>query len=157
MHPELDTYDRYLREKVTQLVDVAAQLDGDDLNRAPDFPGANSTFVIVTHTFGNMRSFVTGVAGGVKQRRDRPAEFASSGTIAELHAAADALKGDITSALGGIDPASLDEVIMPTKELYGEGEPHEMSRRDAIVHALEHAGIHYGQILVTVDLLRSAR
>jgi uncharacterized damage-inducible protein DinB len=156
MNAELDTYDRYIREKIEQLVEAAGALD-DDLNRAPDFDGANSAFVIATHTFGNMRSFVTGVAGGVKQRRDRPGEFASSGTIGDLRAAANALKADVTAALGGIDPASLDEVIMPTKELWGEGEPHEMSRRDAIVHALEHAGIHYGQMLVTVDLLRSGR
>jgi uncharacterized damage-inducible protein DinB len=157
MNPEIDTYSHYIREKVAQIHAALRDLNGDEMNRAPDVPGANSAYVIATHTFGNMRAWVLGIICGRDLRRDRPAEFASHGKYQELGKAACELSGEIAAALQKLDPASLGDRFVPAQELWGEGEPVEMERRGCLAHVLEHAGIHLGQIQMTVELLRAQR
>lgn len=157
MNPEISTYSHYIREKIAQIHAALRDLSEDELNRAPDLPGANSAYVIATHTFGNMRAWVLGIICGRDLRRDRPAEFASRGTYQELGKTACALSGEIEAALQTLDPATLVDRFVPARELWGEGEPVEMERRGCLAHVLEHAGIHLGQIQMTVELLRAER
>ena len=153
MDPEIDTYSHYIREKIAQIHAALRDLSEDELNRAPDLPGANSAYVIATHTFGNMRAWVLGVICGRDLRRDRPAEFASRGTYEALGKTACALSGEIEAALRELDPATLGDRFVPAQELWGEGEPVELERRGCLAHVLEHAGIHLGQIHMTVSLV----
>ena len=157
MDPEIDTYSHYIREKIAQIHAALRYLSEDELNRAPDLPGANSAYVIATHTFGNMRAWVQGVICGQDLRRDRPAEFASRGTYEALGKAACALSGEIEAALQELDPAMLGDRFVPAQELWGEGDPVELERRGCLAHVLEHAGIHLGHIQMTVELLRFQR
>jgi hypothetical protein len=154
---ETASFSRYLRQRVADVHVALAPLSEEDLNRAPDVSNANPPFVIATHVLGNVRSFVLGIACGQELRRDRPAEFRSNGTYEELGVAARKLSGEIDGALQELDPMALDDRFMPSQELWGEGEAHEISRREALIHALEHASIHLGHIQITVDLLRSGR
>jgi hypothetical protein len=153
MTGEIDTASRYIREKIAQLCEIVADLSEDDLNRAPDFPGANTPYVIVTHTLGNMRAWVLGIVCGQELRRDRPAEFASRGKFAELETAAKDLSREIEAALPKLDPKTLDDRFLPPQELWGEGERREIHRRDGFAHVLEHAGIHLGHLQITKELL----
>jgi uncharacterized damage-inducible protein DinB len=157
MDPEIATYSKYIREKVSQINAALRDLTEDELNRAPDVPGANSGFVVATHTFGNVRAWVLGIVCGQDLRRNRPAEFASRGTYAELGVAARQLTGEIDEALQKLDPARLGDRFVPAQELWGEGEPAELERRDGLAHVLEHAGIHFGHIHMTVELLKAQR
>ncbi len=155
MHPEIETYSKYIRK---QIVDVVATLEGlseEQLNRRPEVPSANSGFVIATHVFGNARAWVLGIACGHPLGRDRPAEFASRGTYEDLVEEAGALSGEIGEALGALEPSRLDERLVPSQELWGEGEPYEVSRREALAHVLEHASMHLGQAQLTADWVRS--
>ena len=157
MDPEIATYSKYIREKVSQINAALRDLTEDELNRAPDVPGANSGFVVATHTFGNVRAWVLGIVCGQDLRRNRPAEFASRGTYAELGVAARQLTGEIDEALQKLDPATLGDRFVPAQELWGEGTPTEFERREALAHVLEHAGIHLGHIHMTVELLKAQR
>ncbi len=155
MTPEIDTARMLLRSKISEILAALEDLGQNELNHAPDLPGANSPFVIATHVFGNMRAWVLGIACGQGLRRDRPAEFRSRGKFDDLALAAQTLTTDISRALEGLDPATLDDRIVPSQELFGEGQVREVSRREALLHPLEHAGIHLGHIHMTVTLLRS--
>lgn len=157
MNPEIDTYSHYIREKIAQIHAALRDLSEDELNRAPDLPGANSAYVIATHTFGNMRAWVLGVICGQDLRRDRPAEFASRGTCEALGKAACELSGEIEAALLELNPATLSDRFVPAHELWGEGDPVELERRGCLAHVLEHAGIHLGHIQITVELLKAQR
>jgi hypothetical protein len=158
MDPEIDCYRRYLNEKIAQLHAALGDLTADELNRAPPgIPGANSGFVIATHTYGNMRAWILGIVCGQALRRDRPGEFVSRGTYDQLGDAARDLTGEIDGALLTLDPKTLGDHFVPSKEHWGEGQPVETERRAAFVHALEHAGIHLGHIHMTVDLLKAQR
>jgi uncharacterized damage-inducible protein DinB len=94
-----------------------------------------------------------GIACGQPLSRDRPAEFASSGSYETLGKAACALSGEIAEALEALDPSTLEDRFVPAQELWGEGEPEEISRREALAHVLEHASMHLGQIHLTRDLV----
>ena len=154
MNPEIETYSCYIRK---QIADVHASLKGlsaEQLNQRPDLPGANSGYVIATHVFGSVRAWILGIACGQPLSRDRPAEFGSSGTYDALGKAASALSDEISEALAALDQSTLDDRFVPAQELWGEGEPYEMSRREALAHVLEHASMHLGHIHVTRDLVR---
>lgn len=154
MDREIETYRKYIRK---QIADVHASLKGlsdGQLNQSPDIPGANSGYVIATHVLGNARAWVLGIACGRRLSRDRPAEFVSSGSYEALGKSARALSGEIDEALSGLDPFMLNDRFVPPQELWGEGEPEEISRREALAHVLEHTSMHLGQIQITRDLVR---
>jgi uncharacterized damage-inducible protein DinB len=153
MTPEIETYSNYIRKQIADIHAALKGLTNAQLNQRPDVPGANSAYVIATHVLGNIRAWVLGIACGQPLRRDRPAEFASSGTYEELGKAACALSGEISEALEALDPSTLDDRFVPSQELWGEGEPDEISRREALAHVLEHAAMHLGQVHLTRDLV----
>lgn len=149
MNAELDTYERYLVDRIAAIPAALEGLSDEELNRVPDFTNANSLFVIATHVFGSTRSWVLGVVCGQELDRDRSSEFAASGTFDELAEAARLLSHDIEQALSSLDPAFLDDRYTPSKELWGDSEPYELMRRDGLAHMLEHAGLHLGHIHIT--------
>ena len=127
------------RKQVADVRDALKGLSDEQLNRAPGVEGSNRAYVIATHILGNARAWVLGIACGQPLRRDRPAEFSSQGTY---------------EALAALDPSRLDERLVPSQELWGEGfEPTKISRREALAHVLEHASMHLGQIHITRDLV----
>lgn len=154
MTPEIETYSQYIREKITEIHAALGGLTEEVLNRAPDLTGANSPFVIATHTFGNIRAWVLGIVCGQDLSRDRPAEFSSRGSYEELGIAACKLSGEVETALQGLDPQTLDDQFVPSRALWGEGEPREITRRAGLVHVLEHAGINLGHIHMTIGMLK---
>ena len=156
MSDEIDSVWRATRAKVDDLLELVARLDASMVNRAPDLPGANSPFVIMTHVLGNIRAWVPGIVCDQPLERDRPAEFRSQGTLDELRSAAETLINDCEAALKTLGPAQLDDRIVPRQVLFGEGQTYEMSRREALLHPLEHASLHVGQMQMTVDLLQRA-
>ena len=90
-----------------------------------------------------------------QRRRDRPGEFASRGDDRETllahieHAAA-----EIDSALTRLAPERLAMRVTPSRELWGEGTPHEISVRRAILQVIEHASLHAGHLHAAGDLLQ---
>ena len=152
MNPEVETYSTYIRKQIASVHAVLAGLSDEQLNWRPPVEGANSAFVIATHVFGNARAWVLGIVCGQPVGRDRPAEFASAGSYADLGKAARELSGEIDEALAALDEGVLERRLVPSLELWGEGYPQEISVRQALVHVLEHASMHRGQIQLTRDL-----
>ncbi len=152
MNNELAAYAESLRDRLELAIAAVRGLDAAQLNWRPPIDGANSVRVLATHTAGNARAWILGIACGRDIGRDRPAEFASSGADAsQLIASIDRTIVDIGAALRDLDPARLDVRLVPAQELWGEGPPHEISVRDAIVQVIEHASLHLGHMHVTRD------
>jgi len=153
MNEEIGTLSAQIRSILQR---VCASLDGlteSQLNWRPPIEGANSTYAIAAHTLGNARAWVLGIACGQPVGRDRPAEFRASGhDAAALLADASRLSGEIEAALSALPPSDLDRRLVPPAVLWGEGEPREISVRDALLQVVEHAALHLGQIQITRDL-----
>ncbi len=152
MDAEIEGYSRQIRSLLER---VCASLDGlseTQLNGRLPIEGANSAFVIAAHTLGNARAWVLGIACGRPVERDRPGEFRASGRREELVAQGQGLSAEIESALAALRPEELDRRLVPSQELWGEGRTQEISVREALVHVVEHASIHLGQLQITRDL-----
>jgi uncharacterized damage-inducible protein DinB len=158
MDAEIESLSRQIRSILERVCACLDGLNEAQLNWKPPIDGGNSMYVIATHTLGNARAFVLGIACGQPLERDRPAEFRATGRdAADLTAQAARLLGDIESALAGLSPSDLDRRLLPPQSLWGEGEVQEISVREAILHVVEHASIHLGQLQITRDLaLRGA-
>jgi uncharacterized damage-inducible protein DinB len=153
MNSEIESLSRQVRsilERVSACVDGLSEAQ---LNWRPPIDGGNSLYVIATHTVGNARAFVLGIACGESLERDRPAEFRASGRDArDLTANARRLSDEIDAALARLSASDLDRRLLPPQSLWGEGEAQEISVREAILHVVEHASIHLGQLQLTRDL-----
>jgi uncharacterized damage-inducible protein DinB len=159
MDTEIESYSRLLQLIVKRLYTSLEGLSEAQLNWRPPTDGANSAYVIAAHTLGNARAWVLGIACGRPIERDRPAEFRASGHDAtELTAQGRQLSDDMVEALTSLSPADLERRLVPPRSLWGEGEPWEISVREALLHVVEHASLHVGQLQITRDLaLREAK
>jgi hypothetical protein len=156
MHPELAAYDESIRDRLRQIVAAVDGLSSNQLNWRPPAREANSVYALAAHAIGNARAWTLGIAAGRPMGRDRPGEFASSGDdAAKLRHEAAQLLDEITAAFAGLSPSQLDRRLVPDQELWGEGPPHEISVRDAIVQVIEHASLHLGHIQLTRDLIEN--
>ncbi|MGA2284724.1 MAG: DinB family protein [Dehalococcoidia bacterium] len=158
MTTEVQTLSHQIRSLLTRVAEAVQGLSQSQLNWRPSIAGANSAYAIAAHTLGNARAWVLGIACGQQVERDRPAEFrASGGDAAVLAAEAKNLSHEIESALASLSPADLERRLVPPPDLFGEGEPYEISVREALLHVVEHAALHLGQLQLTHDLaLRNA-
>lgn len=156
MRAERETYDRELSWILDQ---VSVSLDGltaTQLNWRP-LAGANSAYAIASHVLGSTSVYALGFGCGQKVTRDRAAEFAASGTDArELSGAIHQLQRKIGDALERLPAGALDERIVPPPDLWGTGEPREISRREALVESIRHAALHLGELRLTRDLATEA-
>lgn len=111
-------------------------------------PGAdmNSLCALVVHTTGSARFWIGDVALGESSNRDRDAEFAAKGlSIAELKArfgAVEAYTRGACERLTFADFATVRQLPRDRRETVGW----------ALLHALEHTGIHLGHAQITRQL-----
>ena len=152
MEAEIEAYSQQIRSLLERVCACLEGLSEAQLNRRSTIEGANSAYVIAAHTLGNARTWVLGVACGQAIGRDRPAEFRSAGSYAELATATRGLSSEIEVALAALAPSALERRFTPSQELWGEGEPYEISVRQALIEVVEHASIHLGQLHITRDL-----
>jgi len=153
MDAEIGTYSRELQSLLARVCGCLDGLDEAQLNWRPPVAAGNSIYVIASHTLGNVRAWVLGIACGQPVTRDRPAEFRASGRDASaLVAVAQRLSSEIDAALSALPLSNLDRRLVPPQSLWGEGDPYEISVREAIMHVVEHASLHLGQLQITRDM-----
>lgn len=153
MNAELEVY---ALELVWVLDQLRVSLTGLSDDQVADRPGraANSPFTIVHHVIGATRAYTLGLGCGRQLSRDRVAEFGDQpAPCAELLQRLASLKAELLDALSSLSPALLDQRVLPSRELYGEGELEEISRRHAIVDSIRHAALHLGELRLTRDLI----
>ncbi len=152
MNPEIEVYSHQIRSLLERVLACLEGLSEPQLNWRPPIDGANSAFVIAVHTLGNARTWVLGIAGGRDMGRDRPAEFRAAGSYGQMAEATHELSREIEAALAALPPSALERWVVPSQELWGEGEVREISVRQALIEVIEHASIHLGELHVTRDL-----
>jgi|KBSSwiStaDraftv2_1062776.scaffolds.fasta_scaffold29247_3 uncharacterized damage-inducible protein DinB len=107
---------------------------------------ANSIGNLLLHLAGNIRQWVVSGVGGAPDRRDRASEFARREPIprAALLALITEAVLEADSVLASTDPASLGE----RRAVQGRT----VTLLEAIYHAVEHFGMHTGQIVYIAKL-----
>jgi uncharacterized damage-inducible protein DinB len=107
---------------------------------------ANSIGNLLLHLAGNIRQWVVSGVGGAPDRRDRAAEFARREPLSriELLALITEAVFEADSVMAATDPASLSE----RRQVQGRT----VTLLEAIYHAIEHFGMHTGQIVYIAKL-----
>ena len=107
---------------------------------------ANSIGNLLLHLAGNIRQWVVSGVGGAPDRRDRPSEFARREPIPRIELLALITEAvlEADSVIAATDPASLGE----RREVQGRS----VTLLEAIYHAVEHFGMHTGQIVYIAKL-----
>ena len=115
-------------------------LEGDE--------STNSLASTLAHLTGSERYWVGEVAGERPAHRDRDAEFrVRAASAAELQALLDQAAAVTRDTLSTLAPAKLDETVKA-----GMRDERAVTRRWAVVHALEHIAVHVGHMQLTRQL-----
>jgi len=107
---------------------------------------SNSVGNLMLHLAGNIRQWIVSGVGGAPDRRERAAEFSRTEPLplGELLSTLTEAVLDADAVLARVDPASLAE----RRAVQGR----EVTGLEAIYHAVEHFGMHTGQILYIAKL-----
>jgi hypothetical protein len=144
----------FLDNALDGMLGITATLGDDLVNVRPDLPGANTPYAIVTHCVGVTDWWIGVMIADRGVYRDRRAEFAARGTVADLGAAVDALMERMRRDLATINPAA--PIRRP--ELLVEGSPaRTWTQTAALIHTLEELSQHHGQLELTRDVLLAIR
>lgn len=107
---------------------------------------ANSVGNLLLHLAGNIRQWVVSGVGGAPDHRDRAAEFARREPLSRIELLALITEAvlEADAVIAATDPGSLGE----RREVQGR----RVTRLEAIYHAIEHFGMHTGQIVYIAKL-----
>lgn len=144
----------YLDAAFDAMVAIVVELGDDDANAAPDLPGANSPYVILTHCLGVMEWWGGRMIAGREVHRDRPAEFSASGSVVELAERAAATRRRLAADLAVMDPTARpawppapDDADLPLGR----------TQSGVVLHIYEELAQHLGHLELTRDMLRDPR
>ncbi len=152
MNAELEHYLLFLTNLHKSIGDQLADLPPEALNWRPlDGEGdeaTNSIAVLVTHLTESERWLIGELVGGRPAHRDRDAEFrARADQVDGLRQRLDDTGQFIGAVLSELRPETLDDQI----SFRGRA----VTRRWALMHALEHVGQHLGHIQLTRQLWKA--
>ena len=131
LHPELAVFLDQHHWLFNQLASEIGRLGPElAMRRVEGLADANTPLGIVTHVAGVTRGYVLGIALELGVTRNRDAEFLAVGVTPEMVAEELArLEMAMASAFAALKPGALDLRVRPSADLYGLGEPREMSPR----------------------------
>jgi hypothetical protein len=148
----------YLAEQLVRLIHLVRReirdVPDEDLNKVLDIQPTNTLFQLGTHIAGSARYWAITNTGGTNFYRDRESEFTSIGTNAELLANLDSLIDQVTEHATPLTAEQLEQpCTLPTASFsFWEGSD-PLPQRHALLHSLEHTGLHLGHIQITRQIL----
>ncbi|MBI4768957.1 MAG: DUF664 domain-containing protein [Chloroflexi bacterium] len=163
MTPEISHYLQFFEDLHRQMGELIAGLPAEALNWRPvtggDGHASNSLAALVTHVAGSERYWIGEVVGGRPSGRDREAEFlASAGEALLLQARLEEATALAREALAGLAPDSSNRGLAPERlEEIAHVRGRDITLRWALMHMLEHAGVHLGHMQLTVQLWQQGR
>ncbi len=153
MDPEVGVMHEVIEDLRGQLFKVLDQLDEADINRT--FPGLQNTIgILLRHMAASENYWISGVAGGGSQARNRDAEFGREPlakqdlvrTVREAQAGTERV-------LTGLRAADLQAPVQAER---ARGTV-QTTKAFALMHALQHLAYHLGQIRLLAAMARHAR
>jgi uncharacterized damage-inducible protein DinB len=156
MHPELEHYAQAFDRLHADAATVLEGLPPEALNWRPleGDESTNSLAATLAHLAGSERYWVGEVAGEQPAHRDRDAEFRVNATSAADLQAMLGQAAEVTRAtLGSLPPAKLEESVTVS----GRNGDRTVSRRWAVLHALEHVAVHVGHMQLTRQLWQARK
>lgn len=140
----------YVDTALVRLLGRAEELGGELLCVRPDLEGANSVYALVVHCCGVMERWGGEVVAGRSINRDRAAEFAATGTLAQLEEVVAAQRRRWLDDLAHFEPGASPR----GPDYRDDGDPEIITQEFVVLHVIEELYQHLGHVDLTVDLLR---
>ncbi len=143
-------------ERLTgDLVRAVTEAGADALGWRPDSPETNSPAAIATHALGASRHWLVSIVGGESDDRDRDAEFrAEARDIGDIQERATQWLADARRILERMGTADLDGPCrLPVLRTWMSS----LTARGAVLHAIEHLGMHIGHLELTLQLWQAQK
>jgi len=151
-----DDFLHFINVALDGMVRIVEELGDERVNLRPDFPGANSPYVILYHCVGCTNFWIGALIAGRHVTRDRDAEFQAQGTVADIREAVRALQKqlqeDITHVQGE-QPLAYPEALLPLQTWTTQQGVQHWRQGKALIHAYEELAQHHGQMEITRDIL----
>lgn len=149
--PFIDESRRYLSAEYLPKIRTCLEQLSDEVIWWRANEASNSIGNLVLHLAGNLRQWITSGVGGAPDTRNRPLEFKQRDPIGggELLAILTAAVESADATLAHLAPAALLE----RRTIQGQ----ETTVFAAIYHAVEHFGMHTGQIILVTKMRPEAR
>ena len=135
-----------------RMLSIATDLGDERLNVVPSLPGANSAYQIVFHCCGMLEWWTREAVLGQDVGRDRDAEFAARGTVAELAERVATVKDQLRDDLGRMTD---DTELRGDPSDHYVGTPIGASAGGVLLHVFEELAQHHGHLELTRDLVRA--
>lgn len=143
---QVDEFWGFISSSIDRIIACLNSLPEDDLNWHP-IETANSLYVLATHILGTTEENIIGVLSGQKVKRQREAEFKTTGTSAEpIRSKWSELRDRVKQCLEQLPSGELDR----EREHPRRGQ---LTGREVLIVVARHAAEHMGQAGLTRDLL----
>ena len=146
MQPFFSTYLDLLQDCHNGILQAIDELPQDALDWIPG-QEMNSIAVLLAHITGSVRYWIGDIAAQESSNRDRAAEFRVRGVEADVFRKR--LADNLEYARNVVDKMSLQDL---ESMRVSPGDGREYTVAWALLHALEHATSHLGQIQITRQL-----
>lgn len=145
-----EDYLYYVDEALTGMISLVESLGDELANQRPDIEGTNTPYVILTHCLGVMEAWAGHLVAGRTIERDRAAEFAASGSVAELATRARRARLQLAEDLRDLDAMAPLRAEPPAdvRDKASGG-----TQGGALLHLYEELAQHRGQMEGCRDVL----
>ena len=152
---ELRVHASYIRRIAADAVATLQGLTAGQLNWKTGEDGSNTMFAIATHMVAMGEYWVLCLVGGADVVRDRQAEFHAVGSAAEIVLRLQNWSQACDVICTGLGSEVLAEIArVPVEYLqsggFGSGA---LSKRECLVHVVEHSALHLGQLQILRQLV----
>ncbi|MGH2389219.1 MAG: DinB family protein [Chloroflexota bacterium] len=144
-------YARAILDTLDRLITCVEGMDTEQLNWRPPAPGANSVYVLATHTLGNAEESILYTLRDQPSTRDREREFAARAqSLSALQEHWQDLREHLQAAMLGFSDSDLARTVKhPRRGL--------MTGREVLLVVARHAAEHLGQAELTRDLAQALK
>lgn len=145
-----DDYLWFVDDCLDAMLGIVEELGDELASTAPELPGANSPFAILTHCLGVVDWWGGAMVCGRTVVRDREAEFVATGPVSMLREKVRRTRERLAEDLQALDPQAAP--VGPREDWMAEV-PHGSTQGGVLLHVLHELAQHLGQMELSRDVL----
>lgn len=139
----------FVNQALNGMLKIAEELGDARINQRPNLPEANTPYAIMAHCVGLSHYWIGRLCTGRRYDRDRDAEFAARGSLAEMQQAIRDLQQKLKT---DIEQIHMDQPIVGEREAR-HADLHDLKQVDAMMRCFKELAQHHGHLDITRDLL----
>lgn len=147
-----DTFMYFATRALHGMRNVVVELGDPAACQRPSVPGANTAYGLLSHCLGVTAYWAGHVVAGREVVRDRQAEFAATGPVAELAARVDAAVEQLGRDVATVEPG---RPVRNPPARWALGPDRLLDQSGALLHLYEELAQHHGQMEILRDAARS--